>query len=63
MEPKEFEQTPEFSHFQREMQKLIRVPKSELDKLERRANEESPRNANPHATGRKIAKRKRRKRT
>jgi hypothetical protein len=61
MEPNEFEQTAEFKYFRREMRKVIRVPKSELDELVNRAKEESPRNGNPDAPGRKRKIERRRK--
>jgi hypothetical protein len=57
-----FESTPEFQHFRDVMQKIIKVPKTELDRLVREAAAASPRNGNPHAAGRKRATPKRAKR-
>jgi hypothetical protein len=57
-----FESTPEFRHFREVMQKIIKVPKAELDRLVREAAEASPRKGNPHAPGRKRAAPKRAKR-
>jgi hypothetical protein len=55
-----FDSTPEFAHFRSVMQKLIKVPKAELDELVKRAADESPRKNNPSAPGRKRAKRSKR---
>lgn len=53
MESKEFENTPEFKHFKKVMGEVIAVPKKRLDELVRAAKENSPRNGDPHAPGRK----------
>jgi hypothetical protein len=61
MKPSSFESTPEFANFRSVMQKLIKVPKAELDRMVREAADASPRKNNPNAPGRK-AKRRRLKR-
>ena len=61
MESKEFEKSPEFRRFKSAMQRLVRVSKSELDELVKSAKEESPRNGNPNAPGRKAKAKRRRK--
>jgi hypothetical protein len=53
MKPSPFESTPEFAHFRSVMQKIIKVPKTELDHMVREAAEASPRKNNPNAAGRK----------
>lgn len=63
MKEPSFDSTPEFEQFKNVMRRVITVPKERLDELVEQAKRESPRNGNPHAPGRKTAKRKRRKRT
>ena len=48
-----FTSTPEFENFQGIMRRLLAVPKSELDRRVRAANNNSPRKNNPAAPGRK----------
>ena len=55
--PTSFDSTPEFQHFKEVMRKLVAVPKAELDALVKAAKEASPRKGDPHAPGRKRAKR------
>jgi hypothetical protein len=50
---------PEFQRFREVMQKIITVPKVELDRLVQEAKAASSRKGNPHAPERKAAKRKR----
>jgi hypothetical protein len=52
-----FESTPEFQHFRSVMQKIIKVPKTELDRMVQEAADASPRKNNPNAAGRKRVKR------
>lgn len=56
MKPAAFNSTPEFQHFKNVMRKVLVVPKEELDELVRISKDESPRNGNPHAPGRKPKK-------
>lgn len=49
----QFKASPEFKKFKGIMQKLLKVPKSELDERVRLAKETSPRAGNPNAAGRK----------
>jgi len=56
MKPASFDSTLEFQNFKDVMRKLMAVPKAELDELVRASKEESPRNGNPHAPGRKRTK-------
>jgi len=58
--PNAFDSTPEFQHFKNVMRKLVAVPKAELDALVKAAKEASPRKGDPHAPGRKRAKRSKR---
>ena len=51
-----FESRPQFQHFREVMQKIITVPKTELDRLVKEAADTSPRKGNPHAPGRKRVK-------
>jgi hypothetical protein len=60
MKPASFDSTPEFQHFKNVMRALVKVPKAELDAMVKTAKEESPRNDNPNAPGRKRAKRSKR---
>jgi hypothetical protein len=53
MEPKEFENTPEFQRFKKGMRGILAVPKKRLDELVQAAKEESPRKGDPNAPGRK----------
>jgi hypothetical protein len=53
MEPKEFENTPEFQRFKKGMRGILAVPKKRLDQLVEAAKENSPRNGDPNAPGRK----------
>jgi hypothetical protein len=48
-----FDSTPEFQHFREVMRGLLAIPKKRLDELLQKAKEESPRNGDPHAPGRK----------
>jgi hypothetical protein len=54
-----FDSTPEFQHFKDVMRGILAVPKKRLDELVAKAKEESPRNGDPHAAGKKKNKRKR----
>jgi hypothetical protein len=58
MEPKEFESTPEFEHFRKVMRRVVGVPKKRLDALVKAAKENSPRNGDPNAPGRKRTRQK-----
>jgi hypothetical protein len=53
MESKEFENTPEFERFKKAMRGILAVPKKRLDELVQGAKQDSPRNGDPHAPGRK----------
>ena len=53
-----FDSTPEFQHFKDVMRGVLAVPKKRLDELVAKAKEESPRRGDPHAPGKKRAKRK-----
>lgn len=57
-----FDATPEFQHFTEVMRGVLSVPKKRLDELVAAAKENSPRNGNGSAPGRKAATVKRRKR-
>lgn len=50
-----FEQSLEFAQFKRVMERLLAIPKCELDQAVRRARIESPRRDNPFAPGRRKA--------
>jgi len=53
-----FDSTPEFQRFKDVMRGVLAVPKKRLDELVIKAKEESPRNGDPHAPGKKrISKR------
>jgi hypothetical protein len=58
VKPSTFDSTPEFAHFRSVMQKLIKVPKAELDRIVKEAAEASPRKNNPNAAGRKPKSRR-----
>jgi hypothetical protein len=58
MEQKEFENTPEFQRFKKGMRRILAVPKKRLDELVEAAKENSPRNGDPHAPGRKVERRR-----
>jgi len=49
-----FKGTPEFANFKDIMQRLLKVPKAELDEKVKAAKEASPRTGNPNAAGRKT---------
>ena len=59
MKPAEFEAKPEFANFKVVMGRVLAVPKAELEARVERAKQESPRNGDRHAPGRKRRKRKR----
>jgi hypothetical protein len=61
MKPKEFEQTAEFERFKRGMRRILAVPKKRLDELVKAEKENSPRNGDPNAPGRKRMKSPRKK--
>jgi hypothetical protein len=62
MKAEPFDSTPEFKHFKEVMRGVLAVPKERLDELVRKAKEESPRNGNLHAPGKKRALKRRRNR-
>ena len=53
MTREQFEASPEFRKFKSDMQKILTVPKTELDERVRLAKVTSPRFGNPNAAGRK----------
>ena len=53
MTAEQFEASPEFRKFKSAMRKILKVPKSELDRRVKDAKETSPRFENPNAPGRK----------
>jgi len=50
-----FDATPEFKRFKEVMRGVLSVSKARLDELVKAAKEDSPRNGDPHAPGRKRA--------
>jgi len=56
-----FASTPAFRNFKDVMRRLIQVPKAEVDALVAQAKENSPRNSNPNAPGRKARKTRKRR--
>ena len=56
-----FDARPEFRRFKEAMRGILSVSKTRLDELVEAAKEDSPRNGDPHAPGRKTSKRKRKK--
>jgi hypothetical protein len=56
-----FDSTPEFQHFKDVMRGVLAVPKKRLDELVAKAKEESPRNGDPDAPGKKSMTKRRRK--
>ena len=57
-----FDSTPEFQHFKDVMRGVLAVPKKRLDELVAKAKEESPRNGDPGAPGKKRVTKKRERR-
>ena len=51
--PEQFLGTPAFRKFKGIMRRLLKVPKSDLDKMVKVSKERSPRAGNPNAPGRK----------
>jgi hypothetical protein len=58
-----FDSTPEFQHFKDVMRGVLAVPKKRLDELVQKAKDNSSRNGDPEAPGRKRATRRRNKAT
>jgi hypothetical protein len=56
MEPNEFESTPEFERFKKGMRRILTVPKEHLNASVQAEKENSPRNGDPNAPGRKRFK-------
>jgi uncharacterized tellurite resistance protein B-like protein len=59
MKAKSFEHTSEFKHFRDVMRGVLSVPKERLDALVQAAKEDSPRNGDPHAPGKKRVRKRR----
>jgi hypothetical protein len=58
MKEPSFDSTPEFQQFREVMRGVLAMSKARLDELVREAKEDSPRNGNPMAPGRKRARKR-----